>query len=212
MGYDGKGQIFIKKGDDLDAVWKSMTEKMDGSQTILESFVDFEKEISVIVSRGIDGKMCTFPIGENKHSNHILKETNVPPAQLQENTVKEAEQAAILIAEGLNLIGVLAVEMFVNKDGTILVNEMAPRPHNSGHWTIEGCETSQFEQLIRSICGLPLGGTKMRSHKVTMMNLLGKEINSWRSYLEIPNSHLHIYGKKEPLDGRKMGHVTCLFN
>jgi len=190
-------------------VWSTMTEKIKCNTAILEAFVDFDREVSVIVCRGFDGSKCTFPVCENKHSNHILKETTLP-AQILESTHKEAEHAALTIAEGIGLIGIIAVEMFVTKEGKILVNELAPRPHNSGHWTIEGCETSQFEQLVRTICGLPLGSTKTRAKKIKMLNLLGKEIDDWKLHLQVPNSHLHIYGKIGALEGRKMGHVTVL--
>jgi len=209
MGYDGKGQMFINKEDNLEVVWKTMAEKMKCREAILEAFVDFEKEVSVLVARTIDGAKTTFPVCENRHSHHILAETTVP-ALISESTKEEAESAALVIAEGIKLVGVLAVEMFVTKQGKILVNELAPRPHNSGHWTIEGAVTSQFEQLVRTICGLPMGSTMLRSKKVRMLNLLGKEVDAWQDYLATPNAHLHLYGKSEALEGRKMGHVTIL--
>lgn len=206
MGYDGKGQVILHSKDEVEDAWK----KLGHAHCILESFIDFFMEISVIVARGKDGQKKAFPVVENKHQNHILKESLVPP-NLSESVQLLATNYALKIAEHFELIGVLAVEMFVTKELTILVNEIAPRPHNSGHWTIEGSKTSQFEQLIRSICGLPLGNTQLICSKVQMKNLIGNEVEEWSSILEDETAHLHFYGKDEVREGRKMGHVTRLY-
>jgi len=209
MGYDGKGQITINEGDDLGNIWKRMSEQMNCKLAILESFVDFSMEVSVIVCRGLFGQKEVYPLVENRHENYILRETIVP-APVSDEVKKKSEEIAFKIADRLDLVGVLAIEMFLKRDGNILVNELAPRPHNSGHWTIEGCNSSQFDQLLRCICGLPLGSTKLLSEKITMKNLLGDEIKNWKDFLSNPNAHIHIYGKKETRPGRKMGHLTFL--
>jgi len=186
----------------LEEIWEKMS-KLSGDKTaILEAFVEFEKEVSVIVSRNLTGEVKTFPVVENRHEHHILKETIVP-ANVSDETAKAADEAAKLIAERIGLVGVLAVEMFVLKNGKVLVNELAPRPHTSGHWTIAGCRSSQFEQLIRCISGLKLGSTALVGKKGRMINLLGNEVNNWESFLEDENAHLHVYGKHEAREGRK---------
>ncbi|WCL53906.1 5-(carboxyamino)imidazole ribonucleotide synthase [Gimibacter soli] len=203
MGYDGKGQILIKNRQDIDRVM----EVTGGAPSILEGFVQFDREISAIVARSVEGDVAAFPVGENVHTNHILDTTDVP-ATITEVVEAKAKVMATRIANALDYVGVLAVEMFVNdKTGDVIVNEIAPRVHNSGHWTIEGAETSQFEQHIRAICGLPLGPTKALG-KVRMKNLLGKDILEYEQYLADTNAHFHHYGKLDPRDGRKMGHVT----
>jgi len=209
MGYDGKGQIIIRTGDHLSAVWEKMEKEMKSTDTILEAFVEFTAEVSVIVCRGLFGTIATYPIVENHHENHILRET-IAPAPVSEDVRKKGEEIAVKLATAMDLVGVLAVEMFLTKDNSLLVNELAPRPHNSGHWTIEGSVTSQFEQLVRAICGLPLGSTKMTAKKVVMKNLLGNEISTWQKYLTLPNTYVHVYGKKEAKPERKMGHFTTL--
>jgi 5-(carboxyamino)imidazole ribonucleotide synthase len=209
MGYDGKGQIMIQHGDDLSNVWRVMSATMKATTAILEAYVDFAMEASVIVCRGTDGKKATFPLVENRHEHHILKETIVPAA-VSDLIKSTSQEIALKIADGIDLVGVLAVEMFITKDGRVLVNELAPRPHNSGHWSIEGCTTSQFEQLVRCITGNPLGSTKLIAKQVIMRNLIGDEIHSWKSYIEKEGAHLHIYGKNEARQGRKMGHVTFM--
>jgi 5-(carboxyamino)imidazole ribonucleotide synthase len=163
----------------------------------------------VIVARGADGAMAAFPPVENRHVNHIL-DTTVAPARLPPETAAEADRIARHIAGRLDLVGVLAVEMFVTKRGAIVVNELAPRPHNSGHWTIDACATSQFEQLVRAICGLPLGSTERHSDAV-MTNLIGRDVAKWPEALDDPQARLHLYGKSKVQAGRKMGHVTRLF-
>jgi 5-(carboxyamino)imidazole ribonucleotide synthase len=204
-----KGQVLLKQKEDIETAWNKM-KQMKADSAILESFIDFEKEVSVIISRSPHGTKKIFPVAENEHSHHILKKTTVP-ANISEDVKRQAEEAALIIAEKIDLVGVLAVEMFVTKDQKILVNEMAPRPHNSGHWSIEGSSVSQFEQLVRSITNLPLGNIHLRARNITMTNLIGDEVNQWPSFLKEDNTHLHLYGKSESRPGRKMGHVTQLF-
>jgi 5-(carboxyamino)imidazole ribonucleotide synthase len=204
LGYDGKGQVMIGADTGADEGWR----RMGAPHGILESFVDFEREISVVLARASDGSLAAYPAVENRHVSHILH-TTVAPARIAPEIAAEADAVARHIAERLDLVGVLAVEMFVTKAGAIVVNELAPRPHNSGHWTIDACVTSQFEQLVRAICGLPLGATRHHSDAV-MINLLGRDVENWRAMLDDPNAKLHIYGKKKVQAGRKMGHVTRL--
>jgi 5-(carboxyamino)imidazole ribonucleotide synthase len=208
FGYDGKGQVSIKAGTDLDAAWTSCGAGPDTDGAILEGFVDFDCEISVIVARGTNGQTSSFVPVENRHTNHILDET-IAPAQLPQSTLDAAIDIANRLAEGLGVVGVLAIEMFVTSAGDVLVNEVAPRPHNSGHWTIDGCHASQFEQLVRAICGLPLGDPSRRCNAV-MKNLIGDDVEDWPKYLADPTAKLHLYGKAETRPGRKMGHVTFL--
>ena len=208
FGYDGKGQQMITSREDFDEIWNARS----GDQLILEQAIDFAKEISVIVARDPDGGMATFPVCENIHRNHILDIT-VVPARVGEGAEKVAAEIARAIAEKLELVGVLAVEMFLGRDDDLIVNELAPRPHNSGHWTIEGCATSQFEQHVRAVCGLPLGSTEILQ-PTAMANLLGDIWRAgepeWSRALEIEGVHLHLYGKHEPRPRRKMGHLTAL--
>ena len=201
FGYDGKGQVKIGPGDDAGAAWNSL--KTDDA--ILEGFVDFVREISVVMARGQDGRIAAYPAVENRHRNHILSETIVPAA-ISPVLAAEAERMAAAIATDLDYVGVLAVEMFETRDGRLLVNELAPRPHNSGHWTIEGAATSQFEQLVRAVCGLPLGSVAWRPAR--MINLIGDDALNWNDYIADPAAHLHLYGKPDVRPGRKMGHVT----
>lgn len=204
MGYDGKGQARIAAGDDAEAAWRAM----GASQGIVEAWVAFDCEISVIVARGVDGAMLAYPAVENRHKHHILDET-IAPARVGAATAAEAERLARHVAERLDLVGLLAVEMFVTKDGSVLVNELAPRPHNSGHWTIDACLTSQFEQCVRAVSGLPLGSVERHADAV-MKNLIGEEAGRWLEILGDPAAKLHLYGKAEARPGRKMGHVTWL--
>jgi 5-(carboxyamino)imidazole ribonucleotide synthase len=204
MGYDGKGQVAVGARTDPAAAWRAM----GSPRGILEAFVDFRCEVSVIVARAADGALAAYPTVENRHVNHIL-DTTIAPASLPPETARAAETIARDIATRLDLVGVLAVEMFVTKDGRLLVNELAPRPHNSGHWTIDACATSQFEQLVRAICGLPLGSTERHADAV-MKNLIGDEVDAWQAALADPTAHLHLYGKRTTRPGRKMGHITRL--
>ncbi len=204
LGYDGKGQQRLHSGDNTLAAWKLLGQR----PAILEAAVDFACEVSVIVARGPDGATACYPPTENRHERGILRASTVP-ARVTPEVGAAAMALALQIATRLQLVGLLAVEMFVGKDGTLLVNELAPRPHNSGHWTIDASATSQFEQLVRAICGLPLGSTE-RHFDAEMRNLLGPEAADWATYLAEPGARLHLYGKAEPRRGRKMGHVTWL--
>jgi 5-(carboxyamino)imidazole ribonucleotide synthase len=204
LGYDGKGQVMLGADSDLAAAWKHIS----GDVAILEGFVDFACEISVIVARNGQGAGATYPPVENQHVNHIL-DTTIAPARIAVETAMRAEAIARHVADKLEIVGLLAVEMFVTQRGELLVNELAPRPHNSGHWTLDACHTSQFEQLVRAICGLPLGSTDHHSEAV-MKNLIGSDVDRWRDYIGDPAAKLHLYGKTEARPGRKMGHVTRL--
>ncbi len=204
MGYDGKGQVLIGLETELAAAWTAM----GAERGVVEAFVDFRLEASVIVARGLDGQLAAYVPVENQHRQHILDVT-IAPARMPAQQAMKAEAIARHIAEKLGLVGVLAVEMFVGEDGQVLVNELAPRPHNSGHWTIDACVTSQFEQLVRAVVGLPLGSPERHSNAV-MKNLIGDEALSWAEIVKDPAAKLHLYGKAEPRPGRKMGHVTRL--
>ncbi len=205
FGYDGKGQAIIREGDDPDRVWAELGTK----SAILEAFIPFEREISVIAARSADGQVECFDVTENEHRDHILKVSRAPAA-IPDEVAKEALSIATKIASSLDYVGVLAVEMFVLKDAVatkVLVNEIAPRVHNSGHWTLDGASISQFEQHIRAIAGWPLG-KPVRHGPVTMTNLIGEEINDYAQWLTVPGATVHLYGKGTPRPGRKMGHVT----
>jgi 5-(carboxyamino)imidazole ribonucleotide synthase len=204
MGYDGKGQVKIESADQAQNAW----DRLGQAECVLEALVDFQMEISVIVARGRSGQQASFTPVENIHKNHILHKT-IAPANLNKTISQKAQKYALTLAKAADLKGLLAVEMFVTKQGEVLINELAPRPHNSGHWTMDGCITSQFEQQIRAICGLPLGSTE-RICEVEMLNLIGDDVNSWEDYLKTPHAKLHLYGKKEAREGRKMGHVNLL--
>lgn len=206
QGYDGKGQIFIKSTDHIEEAWSEMDHSFD---IIMEEVIDFEHEISVIVARSQTGHTGCYTPSLNVHENHILK-TSVAPAPLPTTILKEAQNIAIRIADQQELIGVIGVEFFVTKTGKLLVNEIAPRPHNSGHWTINGCRHSQFEQHVRTVCGLPLGSFD-HIYKTEMTNLLGEDVNDLDDYLKDPHTSVHIYGKEIVSEGRKMGHVTKIF-
>ncbi|MEO5718874.1 MAG: 5-(carboxyamino)imidazole ribonucleotide synthase [Chthoniobacterales bacterium] len=207
FGYDGKGQERITPETDLAQIWATR----EKAECVLEQVIDFEKEVSVIVARGPDGKTAVFPVCENIHRHHILDLT-LAPARIPDRVADQARELACAVAQSLDLIGLLAVEMFLRSDGELIINELAPRPHNSGHWTIEGCFTSQFEQHVRAVCGLPLGKTDVL-RPTAMVNLLGdiwsKGEPDWAAALAEPNVHLHLYGKREPRPRRKMGHLTA---
>ena len=205
FGYDGKGQAIIRNGDDPDLVWENLATK----SAILEAFIPFEREISVIAARSASGQVECFDVTENEHSDHILKISRAPAA-ISDALAAQARGIAERIAQALNYVGVLAVEMFVVPgDGgpKVLVNEIAPRVHNSGHWTLDGASISQFEQHIRAIAGWPLG-KPVRHGPVTMTNLIGDDIKDYEQWLTVPGANLHLYGKGPPRPGRKMGHVT----
>jgi 5-(carboxyamino)imidazole ribonucleotide synthase len=207
FGYDGKGQIMIRNGGD-----PAMFEELGGQTQILEAFVPFEREISVVAARGRDGAIESFDVIENEHEDHILKTSRVP-ANVTPAVADEARRIAAKIAEAFEYVGVLAVEMFVVKDGAghaVLVNEIAPRVHNSGHWTIDGASVSQFEQHIRAVAGLPLG-KPVRRGRIEMINLLGDDVKDTPRWLATPGAAVHLYGKSAVRPGRKMGHVTQVF-
>jgi 5-(carboxyamino)imidazole ribonucleotide synthase len=203
MGYDGKGQVVIKNAGDAAAAWA----KLGKAECILEGFIEFFAEASVIVARSTLGEARCYPLVENIHRDHILHRT-IAPAPFIDAHQTEATRIAKTLAEALDVVGLLAVELFVTKEG-LLVNELAPRPHNSGHWTMDGAPTSQFEQHIRAICGWTLGDTS--AHRpCEMINLLGDEWQQWQEYARRPDAHVHLYGKAESRPGRKMGHVTIV--
>jgi 5-(carboxyamino)imidazole ribonucleotide synthase len=207
-GYDGKGQAKILTAADAEAAWKVG----DGQSCILESFVAFERELSVVAVRGADGAFAAYPPIENVHERHIL-DVSVAPARLDARVAAEAQAIARTVMESLDVVGVLCVELFLAEDGRLLVNELAPRPHNSGHLTIEAAPASQFEQQLRAICSLPLGETEL-FRPAAMANLLGDlwagGEPDWNAVLARPAVALHLYGKTEPRRGRKMGHLTAL--
>jgi 5-(carboxyamino)imidazole ribonucleotide synthase len=209
FGYDGKGQALVREGSDLAGVFRSLR----GAPAILEGFVTFDCEISVVAARGEDGEFRAFDVCENLHEHHILTTTTVP-SRLPVETAREAIAIAKRIADALLYVGVITVEMFVTRSETengpvhtIKVNEIAPRVHNSGHWTIDGAVTSQFEQHVRAICGWPLGSTR-RHGRIEMRNLIGAEVEQWPGLLREEGACLHLYGKTAVRTGRKMGHVT----
>ncbi len=207
FGYDGKGQQKLTEPGQLAAAVAALR----GADGIYEAFVDFEKEVSVVGARTLGGEFKAFPVFENTHHRHILDVT-FSPAAVPDRLSREANELARGILEKLDVVGLLTVEMFVTRDGRLLVNELAPRTHNSGHLTIDACVTSQFEQQVRAVCGLPLGATDLKQ-PAAMANLLGDlwvpgEPN-WAAALEDPRVKLHLYGKAEPRVGRKMGHLTA---
>ncbi|MDF1585293.1 5-(carboxyamino)imidazole ribonucleotide synthase [Marinimicrococcus flavescens] len=204
MGYDGKGQALLRGAGDIEAAWRAL----GPGPLILEGFVEFAMELSVITARGPDGQMASFVPVENRHRDHILK-TTLAPAPITLGQAQAAVAMAERLTSGLEAVGLIAVEMFLASDGRLLVNELAPRPHNSGHWTMDACHCSQFEQLVRAVCGLPLGDPT-RISDARMENLLGEEADSWREILAEPGARLHLYGKREARPGRKMGHVNRL--
>jgi 5-(carboxyamino)imidazole ribonucleotide synthase len=206
-GYDGKGQVRIEHPDEAERAW----ERLGKVDCVLEEFVLLEQEVSVIVARNLRGEEVVYPVAENTHANHIL-DTSVMPARIAPELARRAQELARAIAEALGVVGLLCVEMFVAQDSRLLVNELAPRPHNSGHQTFDAAVTSQFEQLVRAICNLPLGSTELY-RPAAIANLLGDlweggEPN-WAKALELPEVKLHLYGKAEPRPGRKMGHLTA---
>ena len=208
FGYDGKGQAIVRDGDDADAAFAALGR----ADCILEGFVPFEREVSVVAARTAAGAFAAFDLCANEHRDHILACTRIP-AGVSEALEREAVDVARRIADALDYVGVLAVEMFlIAEDGEphVVVNEIAPRVHNSGHWTIEGAVTSQFEQHIRALCGFPLG-SPARLGRVEMGNLIGEEVAAWPEILRDASAHLHLYGKGNPRPGRKMGHVTRVF-
>ncbi|NOT49612.1 MAG: 5-(carboxyamino)imidazole ribonucleotide synthase [Acidobacteria bacterium] len=208
FGYDGKGQAKIKQRSDLDAAYAAM----NGNDAVLEAFVDFEKEVSVVCARDQRGNFVHYGVIENDHANHVL-DVSFAPAIVSETVFNEAVEIARNIAETLDYVGTLCIEFFLTRDEKLLVNELAPRPHNSGHLTFDACITSQFEQQVRAVCGLPLGSTEFY-RPAAMANLLGDLWQSgepdWAAALADPHVKLHLYGKAEAKPGRKMGHLTAM--
>jgi 5-(carboxyamino)imidazole ribonucleotide synthase len=212
LGYDGKGQVRVANQTELEIAFQQFNQQVN-MPCVLEGLINFEKEVSVIVARSSSGEARAFPVFENRHENGILDVT-LWPAQVPESTLLEAERLALEIAIKLEVIGLLTVEMFVTAKGGVMVNELAPRPHNSGHLSIEASPTSQFEQAIRAVCGLKLGEVMPHGPSV-MVNLLGdlwpkNAEPNWAAALEVAGVHLHLYGKREARPGRKMGHITAL--
>ncbi|MCO5208986.1 MAG: 5-(carboxyamino)imidazole ribonucleotide synthase [Caldilinea sp.] len=208
FGYDGKGQARIDDAAQAGATWANIGRQ----EAILEGFVDFEREVSVVAARGLDGSFAHWGVIENVHRDHIL-DLSTAPAAVDPRTAQEAVDLARTVLEQLDVIGVLCVEMFLDRRGRLLINELAPRPHNSGHLTIEAAATSQFEQQARAICGLPLGSTELL-RPAAMANLLGDLWEAgepdWAAGLAVPGVKLHLYGKQTPRIGRKMGHLTAV--
>lgn len=207
FGYDGKGQVKFKKGDDPKKVWKDL----DGQPLIAEKIIDFECEVSMIIARDKLGQMVTYGPMENEHKNSILHKTFMPPLNenINEDVVQSAKKIVQLLAEAVDLIGVLTIELFLTKDGQLLANEIAPRTHNSGHWTIDACAASQFDNHVRAVCSLNIGNPAQHS-AAEMLNLIGDDAKTASKYLEQSGACLHLYGKHEARPGRKMGHVTFL--
>jgi 5-(carboxyamino)imidazole ribonucleotide synthase len=205
FGYDGKGQARIMAAHEANAAWEAIRE----APSILEGFVRFEDEFSILLCRSASGRTVTWDAPRNVHADGILRASTVPAPPAIAAAAEEARQLALKVAEALDYVGVLTLEFFATPDGAVF-NEMAPRVHNSGHWTIEGALTSQFENHIRAVCGLPLGATDRVAPKVTMQNLIGEDNEAWHEILSDPTARLHLYGKGEPRPGRKLGHVTRL--
>ena len=204
LGYDGKGQLRLDEGFDAEAVWKAF----GAERGVAEALVDFSAEVSAIAARGLDGSVAVFDVARNDHCGGILRRTTVP-APVPASLAAEAQMWAARAAEALDLVGLLAVEFFVTRNGALLANEIAPRPHNSGHWTQDACGADQFEQFVRAVAGLPLADPARHSD-AEMVNLLGADVDAWPDLLAEPGTCLHLYGKREVRPGRKMGHVNRL--
>jgi 5-(carboxyamino)imidazole ribonucleotide synthase len=208
FGYDGKGQVRISCPQEAEMAWQTIGQQ----EAILEGFVNFEREVSMVAARGMDGSFAHYGLIENRHHNHIL-DISIAPAGVAKPVAVRAAQFTKIVMEKLDVIGVLCVEFFLCDDGRLLINEIAPRPHNSGHLTIEAAVTSQFEQQLRTVCGLPLGSTELMRPAV-MVNLLGdlwcEGDPDWATLAAFPTAKLHLYGKHEARPGRKMGHITVM--
>lgn len=205
FGYDGKGQARIQAAGDAEAAW----EEIGRAPAVLEGFIRFDAEFSILLCRSAEGQTLLWDAPRNEHEGGILARSTVPAGDSLAGAIAEAGDLARRVADALDYVGVLALEFFATPKGPIF-NEMAPRVHNSGHWTIEGALTSQFENHVRAICGLPLGATDLVAPRVEMRNLIGNDVEGWGDILADRNAHLHIYGKSEGRPGRKMGHVTRL--
>ncbi len=205
FGYDGKGQARLASVADADAAWAAL----GGQPAVLEAWLHYDHEFSIITARGVEGDTAVYPAPDNRHKQGVLASSHVPAPEVIAAQVPAATALALRVAEALDYVGVLTLEFFACADGPRF-NEMAPRVHNSGHWTIEGTRASQFENHIRAICGLPLGSTDLTAPDIVMKNLLGEDVHDWSSILADPRAHLHLYGKGAVKPGRKMGHVTWL--
>jgi 5-(carboxyamino)imidazole ribonucleotide synthase len=208
FGYDGKGQRILRSRGDVDAAWQALA----AEHCVLEAFVDFALECSVVAARGADGAQADFGVVENRHRDAIL-DVSIAPARVEPRVAERAREIARDLLSTLDVVGVLCVELFLTRSGELWINELAPRPHNSGHWTVDAALTSQFEQQLRAVCGLPLGDPSPL-RPAAMANLLGDLWRDgepdWRAGVSVPNAKLHLYGKTEPQPGRKMGHLTAL--
>lgn len=205
FGYDGKGQARIDSGEAAEAAWLAIGER----PAVLEGLVRFDAEFSILLARGIDGASVVYDAPRNEHAGGILSRSTVPADGIDRDQVAEATALARQVADALDYVGLLTLEFFATDSGPVF-NEMAPRVHNSGHWTIEGARVSQFENHIRAVCGLPLGDPSLTAPAVRMENLLGDAVHDWAKLLADPRAHLHLYGKSRVKPGRKMGHVTWL--
>jgi 5-(carboxyamino)imidazole ribonucleotide synthase len=201
-GYDGKGQRWVENLAEAEAVFAAL----GGRPVIVEAPADFVRELSIIAARGRDGATVVYPLAENHHENGILRRTMAPAARAA-GLLDQAERIAAKVLAGLDYVGVIGIELFELKDGRLLVNEIAPRVHNTGHWTQDGCQVDQFEQHIRAVAGWPLAPARAIA-SVEMLNLLGEEVHAWPKYAAEPDARLHLYGKREAKPGRKMGHVN----
>jgi len=210
FGYDGKGQTKINAAADAENAWANL----GGQEGVLEGWIPFEREVSVVAARGVDGTFAHFGVVENEHANHILDVT-IAPANISSKIAVDAIEITRGVLEKLDVVGVLCVEFFLKADGELIINELAPRPHNSGHWTFDACVTSQFEQQLRAVCALPLGSTE-QIRPAAMSNLLGDLWQDgepdWEAALRFPDVKLHLYGKSRAVPGRKMGHLTAFAN
>ena len=205
FGYDGKGQARIDTAGDAATAWAAI----GGRPAVLEALVPFDAEFSILLARGLDGASVVYDAPRNEHAAGVLAYSTLPAGEIVAAQVAEATALARRVAEALDYVGLLTLEFFATSDGPVF-NEMAPRVHNSGHWTIEGARVSQFENHIRAVCGLPLGNTALTSPSVRLENLLGDAVHDWQKLLADPRAHLHLYGKSRVKPGRKMGHVTWL--
>jgi len=207
-GYDGKGQVKVERREDAGAAWDAIGQQ----PAVLEAWVPFERELSVVAARGLDGAFAHYGVIENTHANHIL-DVSIAPAAVPLTVLAQAVEISRAVLEKLEVVGVLCVEFFLTRDNELLVNEIAPRPHNSGHFTLDACATSQFEQQLRAVCGLPLG-SPAQPRPAAMANLLGdlwaNGEPDWAAALAVPGLRLHLYGKRQPRPGRKMGHLTAV--
>ncbi len=204
FGYDGKGQLKISNSDDTQTIWNDL----NTDKAILEGLINFDYEISVIIARDLKGQSVIYPPARNTHKNHIL-DRSIVPSNIPETIQTQAADMAHKLANAVNLVGILALELFVTKDGEILANEIAPRTHNSGHWTIDACSASQFDNHIRTVCGLPVANPNQHS-AAEMINLIGDDVNDLNKYLNMNGANIHLYGKTDIKPDRKMGHVTII--